>query len=78
MTVYVKVSVSDELPDTPGKYPVFTESTYGFGKLKSSNQFTAYFNGKSFEVNNQVVKYWLKEYKISNINLVGNTIVLPL
>lgn len=65
---YKKVSIKDELPNSIGKYPVFTESSYGFGKLKGHNQFSAHFNGKSFEVNNQFVTHWLKELNVSEID----------
>jgi hypothetical protein len=77
MTIFVKTPVTKELPSISGKYIVFTESGFG-SHFKSEHQFSAKFNGKNFEVNNQIVTDWLKEYKLSEINLVGNTIVLPL
>ena len=62
MTVFIKVPITEGLPSQPGKYIVFTESTYG-KHFKSYNQFSANFNGKHFEVNNQIVTDWLKEVK---------------
>jgi len=69
--LYKKISIKDELPKNPGKYLVFTESTYGFGKCKGHNQFSAHFNGKGFEVNNQVVTHWLKESKLTDQELAN-------
>ena len=66
MTIYIKVPVTEGLPASPGKYIVFTESTYG-KHFKSYNQFAANFNGKHFEVNNQIVTDWLKEVDFKEI-----------
>lgn len=50
--------VKDGLPTKNGKYLVRTESTYGFGKMKTENFIYSVFNGTSFNVSNQVVTHW--------------------
>lgn len=54
------VSVTDELPETPGKYIVKTKTMMG-----NQNRFDARFHisgsKKTWDVSNQVVTHWLKE-----------------
>ena len=54
------VSVTDELPETSGKYIVKTKTTMG-----NENKFNArlYISGskKTWDVLNQVVTHWFKE-----------------
>ena len=55
------ISVYDELPETPGKYIVKTKTMMG-----NQNKFDArlHISGskKTWDVSNQVVTHWLKEY----------------
>lgn len=50
------INILDLLPEEPGKYIVETKTSMG-----NVNKFQARFNGKSFDVRNQVVVKWLKE-----------------
>ena len=54
------ISVTDELPEIPGKYIVKTKTTMG-----NENKFNArlHISGskKTWDVSNQVVTHWLKE-----------------
>ena len=55
------ISVYDELPENPGKYIVKTKTMMG-----NENKFNArlHISGskKTWDVSNQVVTHWLKEY----------------
>jgi len=50
------IEVSNKLPDKEGKYVIKT--TTAFNNIL---KLEAFFNGKSFDVRNQVVTHWLKE-----------------
>lgn len=52
----------DELPEKPGLYIIETESSF----IKSKHRFEARFNGKHFDITNQVFKRYLKPYVPSN------------
>lgn len=49
------INIKDELPVVKGNYIVETITYYSKRRLETS------FNGKKFDVNNQVVVRWLKE-----------------
>ena len=55
MKTLIQIDVKTELPVIPGKYIIDTKTAY------SKNSFLANFNGKSFDVNNQIVTHWYKE-----------------
>lgn len=55
MKTLIQVDINTELPKNPGKYIVDTKTRH------SSNSFLASFNGKSFDVTNQIVTHWYKE-----------------
>lgn len=66
MTIFIKISVEDELPVDSGKYIVFTESEYTSTNLKGTKSFHRldvryYSTTKTWDVSNQVVTHWLKE-----------------
>lgn len=63
MKTLIQVDVNIELPKNPGKYIVDTKTRY------STNSFLAHFNGKSFDVNNQIVTHWYKEDKYERIQI---------
>lgn len=50
------VKITEELPIYKGKYVVETVTNYN-----NTLKFETTFNGKKFDVNNQVVVRWLKE-----------------
>lgn len=54
------ISVKDSIPNTAGKYVI---KTIGTGKHKSKHKFEARFNGKTFDISNQVCTEWLLESK---------------
>ena len=51
---FKSILITNDLPPEKGKYLIRTESNFS----KSENFFYAFFNGKTFNVSNQIVTHW--------------------
>ncbi len=51
----LEINLNESLPIEKGKYIIKTKTRF------NTPIFEAYFNGKSFEVNNQIVTHWFKK-----------------
>lgn len=65
MSTYLKRILLPTLPEKQGTYIVEVETNF----LKQTKKFDAVFNGNSFDVNNQKVIAWYKEFEISTSEL---------